>query len=150
MKKLFLLIIFHGLLLTTFAQDAMDKMMEKRANEMHRVIGLSDKEQWKKFMKENYTKALIDKPMKATIEKSERDNTESSTQVSSANNLEEKVKMFQQLHDDFGGSKILSIKPTGEKLEMVLENKAGLKGTFHLRFEKKSPYLMDGLGIEVN
>ena len=96
---------------------------------MHRVIGLSDKEQWKKFMKENYTAALIDKPMVATIQTSEDDNAETSTQVSSASNLEEKAKMFQQLHQDFGDSKILSIKPDeAEKLEMILQNQAGLKG----------------------
>jgi len=149
MKKLCLLIVFHALLLNVFAQDSMDKVTEKRAREMHRVIGLSDKEQWKKFIKENYTQALIDKPMTAKIETSERDDAEPSTKVSSANNLEEKAKMFQQLHNDFGNSKILSIKPDGEKLEMILQNKESLKGTFQLRFEKKSPYLIDGLGIEV-
>lgn len=150
MKKLILLIIFHGLLVNTFAQDSMDKVIEERAKEMVRVIGVSDKEQWKKFMTENYSQALIDKPMRARVETSEHDNAESSSQVNSANNLDEKAKMFQQLHDDFGESKILSMKPAGEKLEMVLENKAGLKGTFQLRFEKKSPYLIDGIGIEVN
>ena len=143
--------LLHGLLLNAFAQDSMNDVKEKRAREMHRVIGLSDKEQWKKFMKENYTAALIDKPMKATIETSEDDNAEPSTKVSSASNLEEKAKMFQQLHQDFGNSKILSIKPSeADKLEMILQNQAGLKGIFQLKFEKNSPYLIEGLGIEVN
>ena len=47
------------------------------------------------------------------------------------------------------GSKIVSLKPTGEKLEMILKNDMGMMGTFLLKFEKTNPYLIDGLGIEV-
>ncbi len=56
--------------------------------------------------------------------------------------------MFARLHEEFSGSKIVSIKPEGDKVEMVLNNGDGLTGTFKLRFEKTKPYLIDGIGIE--
>jgi len=130
------------------AQDAMEKVMEKRAREMHRVISLDDKEQWKKFIKENYTQALIDKPMQAKVQTSDNGSASSSTSET-GDNVEAKAGMFQMLHNDFGGSKIVSLKPTGEKMEMVLKNDMGMMGTFNLTFEKASPYKIDRLGIEV-
>lgn len=124
--------------------------MEKRAREMHRVIGLTDKEQWKKFVKENYTQTLIDKPMQAKVQSSENGKTSTSTtETKATDNLEAKAAMFQRLHNDFGSSKLLSLKPTGEKMEMVLKNDMGMMGTFTLKFEKASPYKIEGLGIEV-
>ncbi len=62
--------------------------------------------------------------------------------------LEAKAKMFARLHEDFGGSPIMSIKSKDENLEMVLNNGEGLIGTFKFRFEKTKPYLIDGIGIE--
>jgi len=150
MNKIIAVLIFACLGITASAQDSMEKVMEKRAREMHRVIGLTDKEQWKKFIKENYTQALIDKPMQAKVQTSENGKTSSSTfDTKAADNLEAKAGMFQRLHNDFGGSKILSLKPTGEKMEMVLKNDMGMMGTFNLKFDKASPYKIDGLGIEV-
>lgn len=150
MTKIITVLIFTILGVTTFAQESLEKVMEKRAREMHRVIGLTDKEQWKKFVKENYTQTLIDKPMQAKVQTSENGKTSSSTsETKAADNLEAKASMFQRLHNDFGGSKILSLKPTGEKMEMVLKNDMGMMGTFTLKFEKASPYKIDGLGIEV-
>ncbi len=150
MTKIVVLLIFNCILLTSFAQESMKKVMEKRAKEMYRVIGLTDKEQWKKFVKENYTQALIDKPMKARVESSENGVTPTSaSETKAADNLEAKAGMFQRLHGDFGNSKIISLKPTGEKMAMVLKNEMGLTGTFNLKFDKVSPYKIDGLGIEV-
>ena len=150
MTKLVVLLIFNCILLTSFAQESMEKVMEKRAKEMHRVIGLTDKEQWKKFIKENYTQALIDKPMKARIESSENGVASASTpETKAVDNLEAKAGMFQRLHSDFGNSKIMSLTPTGEKMAMVLKNEMGMTGTFTLKFDKASPYKIDGLGIEV-
>lgn len=130
------------------AQDSRNKAIEKRAREFHRVIGLDDKEQWKKFITENYTQAFIDKPMNAVVKTSEQSNTTSQTNVTSES-IEEKSGMFQRLHQDFGNSKILSLKPRDENLEMILESTSGLKGAFNLKFDKKAPYLIDGIGIEV-
>lgn len=148
MRKLFALIILQGILFNVSAQDSRDKVIEKRAREMHRVIGLSDKAQWKKFVIENYSQALIDKPMKAVVNTSEQGTAEPSAEIKSADNLEAKVAMYKQLHEDFGNSKIISIKPKDVSLEMVVENNSGLKGTFFLTFDKKTPYLIDGISIE--
>lgn len=125
----------------------MDKVMEKRARELHRVIGLSDQEQWKKFIQENYTQALIDKPMRAAVNESGQ-GAATTSEVKSSNNLDAKVKMFGRLHEDFGGASIVSIKSSGEILNMTLDNGDGLIGTFKLKFEKTKPYLIDGIGIE--
>ncbi len=150
MNKVIALFFFSGLWGASFAQESMEKVMEKRAKEMHRVMSLTDKEQWKKFIKENYTQALIDKPMQAKVQTSENGKTSSNTsEPKAADNLEAKAGMFQRLHNDFGGSKIISLKPIGEKMEMVLKNDMGMIGTFNLKFDKVSPYKIDGLGIEV-
>ena len=152
MKRLFTLLIIGTILwLPTAAQETALKIMEKRAREMHRVIGLTDKEQWKLFMKENYTQALIDKPMRAIAETSENGSatTSSTSESQQADKLEAKASMFQRLHEDFGASKIISIKTEDEKVEMVVKGDNGLSATFILKFEKNKPYLIDGLGIEV-
>ncbi len=123
--------------------------MEKRAREMHRVIGLDDKQQWIKFIKENYTQALIDKQQTMKVQSNENGGVPTSKEeMKEADKLEAKAKMFARLHEDFGGSKIVSIKSKDENLEMVLNNGEGLIGTFKLRFEKTKPYLIDGIGIE--
>jgi hypothetical protein len=114
---------------------------------MHRVICLSDKEQWRKFIKENYTQALIDKPMRSQVSKSD-DAGSSSEKKEIGSNIDAKVGMFERLHNDFSGSKITSIKPTGDKLEMVLTN-AELSGAFTLKFTAAKPYLIDGVGVQV-
>lgn len=148
MKYLFSILIISAMSFRVAAQDSMEKIMEGRAREMVRVIGLNDKEQWKKFIKENFTEAFISKNMKAkVVETDSNDGTTVSEETSDASNLEAKVTMFARLHDDFGDGKITSLKTTGDKVEMVM-NTAQLKGTFTLKFETKKPYLIDGLGIQ--
>ena len=147
MKKLStLLIVTITWISTPAVAQEMQKVMEKRAREMHRVIGLSEKEQWKKFIQENYTQALIDKPMR--VQTSENGETTTS-QSKTTDNLEAKASMFQRIHDDFGKSKIVSVTPGDSQVEMVVKNDGGLSATFILKFEKDQPYLIDGLGIEV-
>lgn len=148
-KQLLVLMLTIGLSLHVGAQESMEKVMEKRAREMQRVISLNDKEQWKKFVKENYTPALIDRPMRAKTTTTGSSSSASSSQATkNADNIEAKASMFQMLHADFGSSKIISIKPEGEKLTMVVGSN-GTNGTFILKFDKNKPYLIDGLGIEV-
>ena len=138
------------LVLPAFCQDSMEKIMEKRAKEMHRVIGLTDKEEWKRFIKENYTQTLIDRPMQAKVQTSDNGSTSTATaETKSADNVEAKAGMFQRLHNDFGNSKLISLKPNAEKMEMILKSNSGMTGNFILTFDKKSPYLIDKLGIEV-
>ena len=50
MKKLFTCILIGSLSITTYAQESMEKVMEKRAKKMHRVFSQSDKEHWRKFI----------------------------------------------------------------------------------------------------
>lgn len=151
MKKTLLLTIYCIGLFCFFAQaqDPKEKVMEKRAREMHRVLTLDDKEAWKKFILENYTQALIDKPMRQQIEGGPQGG-QKPKEAKPGDNLEAKVMMFQQLHNDFGNSKIVSVKPAGDKIEMAVKATSGLNGTFSLRFAQVQPYLIDGLGIEVN
>lgn len=146
MKTVLTLIAF-AIVYTTFAQEV--NVMEKRAREMHRVINLSDKQEWIKFIKENYTQALIDKQQTMKVQSNENGNVSTSKEeMKEADKLEAKAKMFARLHEDFGGSKIISLKTREENLEMVLDNGDGLLGTFKLRYEKTNPYLIDGIGIE--
>lgn len=130
----------------SFSQT-MEKEMEKRAREFHRVIGLNDKGQWKKFIQENYAKSLIEKPMRQKVSRQDNESTSSET-TDTKGTLEDKVQMFERLHNDFGDSKIASIKTNEQNLEMVL-NGAGMSGTFKLSFDKAKPYLISGLGINI-
>jgi hypothetical protein len=149
MKKIVFAAFLSTLTIFVFAQNTMVTAMEKRAKEMHRVITVNDPNQWKTFIRENYTQALIDKPMRAQIETKENDATVSSSETKIVDNIEAKAGMFRQLHNDFGNSKIISLMPAGEKLEMIVQNAGGLNAAFILRFNKENPYLIDGLGIEV-
>ena len=145
--KLLLTILVCVIASTLWAQEI--PVMEKRAREMHRVIGLDDKQQWIKFIKENYTQALIDKQQTMKVQSNDNGNVSTSKEeMKEEDKLEAKAKMFARLHEDFGGSQIMSIKSKDENLEMVLHNGEGLIGTFKLRFEKTNPYRIDGIGIE--
>ncbi len=145
--KLLLTILVCVIASTLWAQEI--PVMEKRAREMHRVIGLDDKQQWIKFIKENYTQALIDKQQTMKVQSNDNGNVSTSKEeMKEEDKLEAKAKMFARLHEDFGGSQIMSIKSKDENLEMVLNNGEGLIGTFKLRFEKTNPYRIDGIGIE--
>ena len=134
------LMVTSGLFLAAFAQESTEKVMEKRALEMHRVLGLSSKDAWKKFVKENYSQAFIDKQCehkwrkeKPTPRKGKPLITWRARQWSSNDCMK-----------NFGSSKIVSIKSEGEILKMILENEQGLSGTFQLKFDKARPYLVGG------
>jgi len=146
MKNVALLVVFTLFCANAFSQT-MEQVMDKRAREMHRVLGLADKEQWKKFIQENYSKTLIEKPMKST-RKTQQDESTSSESKEIKGTVEDKVNMFQRLHDDLLGSKIVSIKPVAENLEMVVEN-SELTGTIKLKFDKNKPHLIEGMGLQL-
>ena len=147
MKRTITFLVFSLFCLGASAQETKEQVMEKRAREMHRVIKLSDKEQWKKFITENYTQAFIDKPIKSQVSKSDGSGA-TAEKKETAGNVEGKVNTFQRLHNDFGDSKIVSIKPMGDKVEMVL-SAGDLTGTFNLKFSAAKPYLIDGIGVQV-
>ncbi len=127
---------------STPAQE-MKKAMEDRAREMHRVIGLDDREAWKKFIRENYSKALIDKPMQAKRTTSEGGGGTATHE----GNIEGKARMFEMLHKDFGGGTISSLTVNGTEAKMVI-NGSGLTGTFTLRFTPDKPWFIDAIGVE--
>lgn len=143
MRKMILLFAV-AISFQSFSQT-MEKEMEKKAREFHRVLGLNDREQWRKFIQDNYAKSLIEKPMRAKVSERNDESTSSETHDTKGT-LEDKVQMFERLHNDFGDSKIVSIKTTGENLEMLLES-GNLSGTFKMKFDKAKPYLISGLGI---
>jgi len=146
MKKVVLIAVLF-LAVGAKAQD-MGKVMESRAREMVRVIGLDDKEAWKKFIRENYTKTFIAKPMQSKKQTS-GDTGSSSTASSEEGNVEGKAKMYQMLHNDFGGGKVSTLNISAETLKMTVTGSSGMTGTFSLKFSKEAPWLIDGLGIEV-
>src|SRR5690348_18156781 len=106
MTRLLLLLIVSTLSQPAFSQEAMEKAMEKRAREMHRVIGLNDKDEWKRFINENYTQRLIDKPMHSKMQTA--DNGSALSEVKSEDNIEAKAELFKRLHTDFADSQIAS------------------------------------------
>ncbi len=142
MNKSALLTLLLGIALSSGAQE-MDKMMETRAREMIRVIGLNDRNEWKKFIEENYTKTLIDKPMRA-----QRDGGEGNSTSNQGGNVEGKVAMYEMLHNDFAGGRITSLKATGNEIRMTVSS-GDLTGTFTLKFAKEKSWLVDGIGVEV-
>lgn len=144
MKNLFFVLLI--ITCPAFAQDAAKKVMEQRARELHRVLTVANKEQWKKFIRENYTQALIDKPMRAVVDDGEGKTEE--TDKDQKDMVEGKAGMFQMLHNDFGDGKIISLKPNADKLVMVIQNGDGLRGTFTLTFETAEPFRIAGIGID--
>jgi hypothetical protein len=144
-----LLVICVFAVIGVFAQDKKQTTMEKRERELHRVIGVNDKELWKKFMRENYSKAMLEKPVKSNVETTEKESTNSTT-TEPADNLEEKSKVFERLHGNFGNSKIVSLKTVNERIEMILENESGLKGDFTITFENQPPFLINRIAVEIN
>lgn len=145
--KTLLFVSILAIATTTNAQSDAKAVMEKTTKELYRVLSLSDKEQYRKFMKENYTKELLEKPVR--LKRSTADSNEPpKTENSSAANLEAKVQMYSQLHNDFVDSKIISTTQTDNKVEMVLKAPSGLTGTFTLTFTKSKPYLIEALGVQ--
>jgi hypothetical protein len=147
MKNVVTLLFVVSCFVRSQAQSSMKEIMEQRAREMYRVIGLSDKAQWKTFVKENYSEALIDKPMVAKIQTDENGQSTGS-EVKTANNLEAKAAMFERLHNDFGESKIVSLKSGDANLEMILRSSDGNSAKFNFNFQKETPYLISSFSVE--
>ncbi len=73
---------------------------------MHRVIGLDDKQQWIKVIKENYTQALIDKQQSLKVQS--HDNgivSTSKEEIEESDKLEAKTKIFARLLKTLAGAK---------------------------------------------
>jgi hypothetical protein len=149
MARILIYLFLAGLVLDAKAQKPKDQTTSERAREMYRVIGVDDKEQWEKFVRENYSKELLERTIRSKVSTSTEDG-QGKSEEKTAKSIEEKAMLFRRLHNDFGQSKIVSLKPKDQDLEMILQNAEGLTGTFTLKFAAESPYLIDQIGIEVN
>jgi len=143
MKQLFTLVALV-VTITANGQNSMETVMEARAREMFRVITLNDPEVWKKFIRENYTKALIEKPMQARRDTGSGGGGSGTSQPGT---VEGKAKMYEMLHNDFGAGKVTSLTFAGQEAKMVI-TAYDLRGTFTLKFAKEKPWLIDGIGVE--
>jgi hypothetical protein len=132
-----------------FAQNSMQQIMEKRARAFHKVLSLTDTESYKKFMRENYTKAYLEKPIKLNRVVNDSDGGSTGDKEKPLDNLDAKAAIYEQLHNDFGGASISSLTKKDNAIILVVKS-VGLKGTFTLMFNKEKPYLIDGMGIEAD
>jgi hypothetical protein len=150
MRKLISILVISFITFQSHAQEGMEKAMEGRAKEFYKTLGKSDLEEYKKFMKENYTKSFLEKPVKVNRQTSGDGPQDDPSQNGSKtlSDLDARAKMFLQLHQDFGESKLVSLKRQENKMVMVLSATSGLTGTFTLTYEKNKPFLIEGLGVQ--
>ena len=146
MKTFLILLTFASSSLVTYAQTH-DEIISRRATEFHRVLTVKDEDLWRQFMKDNYTTALLERPVRAKIAHDGGGNA-TPDEKEKPDPIESKLVMFERLNADFGNSKIVSLRPAGDKVEMVVSN-GGMTGTFKLTFDKAAPHLIDGIAVEV-
>jgi hypothetical protein len=121
-----------------------DEAITARAKEFHRAMCQTDREVWKQFILNNYTKALQERQVKQQISTEGGSKSEELAEA-----LEGKIKMLGRLNEDFGGGKLISVVAKGDEVEMVATTGQGDQGRFKLKFEKNAPYLIDGIMVEV-
>lgn len=149
MKNLFI-ILFLASFISAGAQDNAEKIMDNRVREFHKVIGLDDREAWKKFIRENYTDEFINKQSarRRVVDGDEKSETASNDK--GTDKVDAKAELFQMLHQDFGDSKLTSLTIKDNIATMVLSNLDGLRGTFKFTHQKQAPYLIENMAVEAN
>lgn len=148
MKRI-LPLIFLWVYSIAFSQTDKSKTLEQRARAFHAAISQADKEGWKNYITQNFTQALIDRPMRAKVVTAENDNTTSSSTTNTNTQIEAKLAMFERLHDDFAKGKISNVNVEGDKVTMTIITDAGMTGVFRLESESNAPWKIEKLGIEV-
>jgi hypothetical protein len=148
MKRLFVSGLFMMLVSNLFSQATQTTEIEQRAREFFKAISQPEEREWKEFMLKNYTPAFRDKPVKVNIQSSEAP-AKAAAATEPADPMESKIAMYERLHKQFGNGKIISLTPAEGEVTMVLQNNAGLNGNFKFLFEKKQPYLIAGLRVEI-
>jgi hypothetical protein len=148
MKTIFVAVIML-VSLSGLRQSDKSAVLDQRARDFHKAISIKDKAGWKKYMLENFTQALIERPLRAKVVTSENDNTSSTASKTRETETEEKLAMFARLHEDFGKGKISSVKTEGNTVKMIITTDGGMTGVFRLDGEEKSPWRIDKLSIEV-
>jgi hypothetical protein len=148
MKKVVVTLALFSLFIV-LAVQAQDKktIIENRCKELVRVLNLSEKDQWRKFIQENCTETWISKKMRLQVQGGPDGGASTNTR-DEATELEEKVGLFQRFHDDLGKGSITSIKINGDNAEVQVKGETGLDLSFTLKFTPAEPYLIDGLGVQ--
>jgi hypothetical protein len=148
MRKVVVTIAIFSLL-TVFAAQAQDKktIIENRCKELVRVLNLSEKDQWRKFIKENCTEAWINKTMRLQVQGGP-DGGAPANSSNEMTELEAKVGLFQRFHDDLGNGTITNIKIDGDNADVQVKGETGLDLSFALKFTPAAPHLIDGLGVQ--
>lgn len=148
MKKLVAIAMFS--LFVVFAAQSQDKkaIIENRCREMVRVIIAGEKDEWRKFIKENYTEAWINKKMRAQIQGGPDAGAQTNTTTDEMANLEAKVGLFQRLHDDLGKGTITNLKVDGDNADVQVKGETGLDLSLSLKFIPDAPHLIDGLSVQ--
>jgi hypothetical protein len=146
-----LITVFFATILTlpAFSQGPPEdhKVMEARARDFYKAVQSAEKKDWKKFVAENYSRELIDKPMKARVQ----GGGEATTTEAGGKTLDEKIDgkamMFSRLHNDFGASKLSKLTASANQVELNLESDQS-SAVVTLKFDANKPYLITGLGVE--
>jgi hypothetical protein len=148
MKKVVVTLALFSLFVV-FAAQAQDKkaIIENRCKELVRVLNQSEKDQWRKFIKENYTEAWINKKMRLQVQGGPDGSAPANTS-NEATELESKVGLFQRFHDDLGKGTITNIKIDGDNADVQVKGESGLDLAIALKFIADAPHLIDGLGVQ--
>jgi hypothetical protein len=145
MKNIFLIAVLFSSF-SALGQDHAKHTMESRAREMIRVLGLTDKGEYRKFIKANYTEALINKKMRLNVQGGPGG---AASETEKTDPVDDKVNMYARLHDDLGEGKIISMKQTGEKLDVEAQGSTGASMNFVLTYQKVEPFLIDGFSVQM-
>ncbi len=148
MKKVVVTLALFSLFVV-FAAQAQDKktIIENRCKELVRVLNLGEKDQWRKFIKENYTEAWINKKMRLQVQGGP-DGSAPANNSNETTELESKVGLFQRFHDDLGKGTMSNIKIEGANADVQVKGETGLDLSFALKFTPAAPHLIDGLGVQ--
>ena len=120
-------------------------VMEKRANAFVEALNSGNRETYRKFIIENYTKELINRKMSRKIVGDDA----SASSVATEDALADKLNMFDQLHQDLGKGKVSSIKQNGDKLDMLVTGDSGTSLNFGMTFLKDAPNLINAVSVQM-
>jgi hypothetical protein len=139
MKKVVVTLALFSLFVV-FAAQAQDKktVIENRCKELVRVLNLGEKDQWRKFIKENYTEAWINKKMRLQVQGGPDGGVPANNSRSHLKNTSPRVRLrFSKPNPEskraFEGLRLTasSIFEMASNETTELESKVGLFQRFH-------------------
>ncbi|MCG2459773.1 hypothetical protein K8352_03350 [Flavobacteriaceae bacterium F89] len=103
-----------------------EEILKKRAEEMYEVLKCSDENNWKNYIKSNYSKKMLEKY-----------------------ELSRHVAMFKNLNRNFTKSKLNSIEIKNQEVLMLIERTTDKHlVTFELNYDKEDDFKFNGISIE--